>query len=1163
MRKLLILALASTPLMLALQLLGQTAVGLLAPDRFIDWSNAGAGTIPARTTICTTLTSTATPAAVQSALSSCPSGQTVLLGAGTYSWSSSLVSTASNVTLRGAGPNSTKLVFSGTSTNCLGIGPVAMCLYNGDSGSIGFTTNVLTVTAGMAQGATSVTVGAAPVSNICGSGSSACSGSLSNLHVGSIAIFNQLDDASETGNALFNGSTTFSQQGDGGNVFPGRSQIQVVTVTGIAGSTVTFTPALYAPNWSSGKTPLITFSSSLPMTSFGLEDLTVDTQAVTGSTADAAMIQFIWATNSWIKNVAMVNATTTSTAMHKHVWVASSNHITIRDSYEYGSSPSSEAYGVDFWQSGDSLAENNICQKVATCEILEGGAGNVFGYHYAVDNFYDNGDPQWQQCDQFHHNAGDYYNLFEGNIGTCHTEDSIHGTAFANTIFRNALSGFDPSTSTAVKTQNLLTINTMGYARYLNYVGNVLGYGGHGSAYSYSMSSTVDCGIGNSGMVFLQGDTGQIGSEYSSACYGGPLSPPGPVPNDVVTNAGPIDSSMIFSNWDAVTAGVHSPHTASGASTYPGLSSPAAISGYASLYLPSQPSWWAFPSGSVAPFPGIGSDVIGGNISSTSGHAWLNPANNCYKNVLGGLTNGSSTALAFDANSCYTGTSYSLTITSAHGTVSGPNCASGTYPSGTIIGNCGAAASLGYSFTPGWSGTGSAAGATGTGTASFTLTANSTLTANYTANSYTLSTTTTGTGTGTITGCAGSHVFATAYSCTANVISGTFASWSSTCGGTPSGATYSGNMPASSCTVTATFNAAAATPTFSPVAGPYGPTQNVTILDSTPGAVIHFTTDGSTPTSGSTTYTTPIPVAVTTTVKALAIASGYNNSPIGTAVYTINGAAATPTASPAAGTYASAQSVTLSSATSGASIYYTTDGSTPTTSSALYTGAFSVATSQTVKAIAAKTGFSDSSVLTADYVITGTVAVPTFAPPAGSYGPTQTVTLSTATGGASIVYTTDGSTPTVTALTCTITHGTLYSGPLTVSSSQTIKAVGCESTFTASGVGTAAYTINGAVATPTFSPVAGTYTGTQTVTVSSSTSGAALFYTTDGSTPNTGSTPYTTPIIVSVSETVKVLGTKAGFTDSAIASAAYTINPTTTTSIISGKAVISGNAHQQ
>jgi Chitobiase/beta-hexosaminidase C-terminal domain len=80
------------------------------------------------------------------------------------------------------------------------------------------------------------------------------------------------------------------------------------------------------------------------------------------------------------------------------------------------------------------------------------------------------------------------------------------------------------------------------------------------------------------------------------------------------------------------------------------------------------------------------------------------------------------------------------------------------------------------------------------------------------------------------------------------------------------------------------------------------------------------------------------------------------------------------------------------------------------------------------------------------------------------------------------------------------------------------------------------------VATPTFSPVAGTYGSAQSVVPSCATTGASMFYTTDGSTPTTGSTPYTTAISVTSSETLKVLATKSGFTNSAIGSAAYVIS---------------------
>lgn len=78
-------------------------------------------------------------------------------------------------------------------------------------------------------------------------------------------------------------------------------------------------------------------------------------------------------------------------------------------------------------------------------------------------------------------------------------------------------------------------------------------------------------------------------------------------------------------------------------------------------------------------------------------------------------------------------------------------------------------------------------------------------------------------------------------------------------------------------------------------------------------------------------------------------------------------------------------------------------------------------------------------------------------------------------------------------------------------------------------------------ATPTFSPVAGTYTGTQTVAISCSTPSSTIYYTTNGSTPTTGSTVYSAPISVAVSETVQAIATAAGFTQSAVGSAAYTI----------------------
>ena len=105
-------------------------------------------------------------------------------------------------------------------------------------------------------------------------------------------------------------------------------------------------------------------------------------------------------------------------------------------------------------------------------------------------------------------------------------------------------------------------------------------------------------------------------------------------------------------------------------------------------------------------------------------------------------------------------------------------------------------------------------------------------------------------------------------------------------------------------------------------------------------------------------YSGAITVSATQTIKAIAVAPGLTNSAVATATYII--AAAIPVLSPAAGTYTSAQSVTITDATTGAAIYYTTDGTAPTTSSNLYSGAITVSATQTIKAIAVAPGLTNS-----------------------------------------------------------------------------------------------------------------------------------------------------------------------------------------------------------
>src|SRR5205809_4497267 len=130
--------------------------GIISSSRAIDWSNAGViGGIPNRSTICATLNPGATASQINAAIASCASGQVVFLNAGTYALSSSIrFNNKRNVTLRGAGPDQTFLVFSAGSS-CGGMG-ADVCFINGDGNWTGDPRNVANWTSGDAGGATSI-----------------------------------------------------------------------------------------------------------------------------------------------------------------------------------------------------------------------------------------------------------------------------------------------------------------------------------------------------------------------------------------------------------------------------------------------------------------------------------------------------------------------------------------------------------------------------------------------------------------------------------------------------------------------------------------------------------------------------------------------------------------------------------------------------------------------------------------------------------------------------------------------------------------------------------------------------------------------------------------------------------------------------------------------
>ncbi len=248
-----------------------------------------------------------------------------------------------------------------------------------------------------------------------------------------------------------------------------------------------------------------------------------------------------------------------------------------------------------------------------------------------------------------------------------------------------------------------------------------------------------------------------------------------------------------------------------------------------------------------------------------------------------------------------------------------------------------------------------------------------------------------------------------------------------------------------------------------------------------------------------------------------------------------DGVVATPTFSVAAGTYTYAKSVTVSCETEDAVFYYTINGEDPTTSSTQYSGVIAVNDDLTLKVIAVKEGMQNSEIASAAYVIDyGTTATPTFSPPAGTYTSAQSVTISCATTGATIYYTTNGADPT--------TSSTVYTAAVAVVGDLTLKAIAVKDTLTNSAVASAVYDINeAAVSTPTFSPPEGAYESAQSVTISCLTAGATIYYTTNGVDPTTSSTVYSGAIAVPDDLTIKAIAVKSGLTNSAIASAEYII----------------------
>jgi hypothetical protein len=594
------------------------------------WALAGMeGGIPTRTTVCTTLgtagqsrtfAQSVTLAQINSAIAACGDSQVVMLETGTYGPYSSGVDFAGNDnrTLRGEGADNTLLYFTGV-TSCLGTAGQSMICMR-DSGLTyygpGPPQNQVTWTAGYAQGSTSLTLSSTP-----------------NLAVGMWIELDQLLDSSDTGNVfvcneVWNGSSGCTQQGStpmGRTSRPQHQRVKVVSCTPACGggtsTTVVVTPGVYMPNIRSGQSPGAWWGSSTGLaTGNGVENLSIDGTNIADGHPFYYGVTFIFSVNSWLRNVRIANCPTPKNCVN----IAASNHITVESNYFYGNTYDdigSTTYGVEIFGGGDNLIWNNITHHRASPMVSDGDQGSVFAYNYSFDDWY-NPTPcemgalpapycDFMQASNYSHEAGNGMILHEGNESTGAKGDIIHGTSNLFTYFRNRFIGWEP-----VKVNELGPVFLYADNRYYAFVCNVLGLSGTHTTYATGTGAN--------------GDIWRFGGGYS----GQGANPA--IPSDPIV----ASSALRWGNWDVVTSSADntsgdqtgtrwvSGEVPSGDSYLPNPV-PSTQTCPASYFRSTKPAFW----GNTIPWPAIGPDVSGGNITNTGGHVHKNPAHTCFDSL--------------------------------------------------------------------------------------------------------------------------------------------------------------------------------------------------------------------------------------------------------------------------------------------------------------------------------------------------------------------------------------------------------------------------------------------------------------------------------------------------------------------------------------------------
>lgn len=606
------------------------------------WEAVTADIVDRSDTSCATpLTNGASLATMNSAVTACGSAtetnNVLSLGAGTYSWTTLVISGAAkgHFSIRGAGPDATFIALSSqtaqTNYSC------GVCITNGATTGGGVFANVGSIPTAPAAGDTTFLLGTQSAGAVKPSVGSLI---FIRMNVNGVDLTDDTFDTSaypfrclhSTGDCSEGGAGPADQgacDGDAGD--PCWSQFQIVLVTAITGGTctdgspctVSIDPPIFMANWADQARSAY-WSNAVAIAGVGIEDLTISTTSSSGTA-----LGFNWATKSWAKNVRVVDNGANNAA--KNILVERSSMIEIRDSYIFsGTDTAGDVYCISMWATAHVRIENNIFQRCRSDVVYEQSTGNVHTYNYSVKDW-DSNSTGGEFGHIVQHGTGADHILLEGNVGTFADFENYFGHSLFGVQFRNRWSGVTSLTVGELgNVGNLAPVQYMGLSRYYSLVSNVLGTSGFHAHRQHVPGDGQNNNYGNSSISCLGN---------GSACDndGGQA-----VRNDTDNLA----TGMRCHNWDVFTSSSDNTDgdqtgTRCDASEVPtGLNHfanpmPGAYNTMpASFIFPSKPSWFG-----TAAYPAIGPDISGGSETNTGGHVKKIPAQLCFE-AIGGTFGG-------------------------------------------------------------------------------------------------------------------------------------------------------------------------------------------------------------------------------------------------------------------------------------------------------------------------------------------------------------------------------------------------------------------------------------------------------------------------------------------------------------------------------------------